>query len=233
MALQIWLPLNGDLTNYGLCQDVIITGNDSYQNSIGKIGEYALNSIDTITVQAPAFNNLTSWSVCFWANAIPSLLPNEDDDAATIIKIPSVNNHVFSPTIKAYQEQYSGETYGTYTIDGIGEATGIEYFAGWRHICLTFDGNRCYSYCDGRNWGSGWSSDNRKISAGIFELRSNNIVLKNDFRFYDHCLSEKEIKEISKALVLHYPMNNKYIEATRNLFPSTDSYSVADDLGWD
>ena len=38
----------------------------------------------------------------------------------------------------------------------------------------------------------------------------------NDVRVYDNCLSAAEIKEIAKGLVLHYPLNNAYIEAATN-----------------
>lgn len=38
----------------------------------------------------------------------------------------------------------------------------------------------------------------------------------SDVRIYDHCLSPKEVKEISKALVLHYPLNDAYVEGTTN-----------------
>ena len=41
----------------------------------------------------------------------------------------------------------------------------------------------------------------------------------NDFRLYDHALSAKEIKEISKALVLHYPLDG--VGANENLLKNS------------
>jgi len=40
----------------------------------------------------------------------------------------------------------------------------------------------------------------------------------NDVRVYSHALSAKEVEEIAKGLVLHYQLNDPYIESTTNLF---------------
>ena len=74
---------------------------------------------------------------------------------------------------------------------------------------------------------------------------NNNLCGKlNDYRIYDECLSPREIKEISKGLVLHYPLNregfgvdnickNKDVNLTGSDFGSynTRSYDTENHIG--
>lgn len=67
------------------------------------------------------------------------------------------------------------------------------------------------------NTGAVWGSGNYR--------NSNAPMYLNDFRIYDHALSVKEVKEISKGLVLHYNFEDEYIEPTTNLFGGRTDFS--------
>jgi hypothetical protein len=48
----------------------------------------------------------------------------------------------------------------------------------------------------------------------------------NDIRIYDHALSQAEVKELSKALVVHYTFDDILIEPTTNIDPCKDSLTT-------
>lgn len=97
--------------------------------------------------------------------------------------------------------------------------------AHWAHLAITYDGTNLYTYLDG-------ILVNTRAVAFITRTKSNSIYMLGrdgrtgatafsgklqDFRVYNTCLSIKEIKEIQKALVLHYPLDNNGLYAN-NLF---------------
>lgn len=90
---------------------------------------------------------------------------------------------------------------------------------GWIHYVFNFvDSDKFNLYMNGNlihttNFTTINSSDGSKE----FVFGKNMDAQINDIRIYSHSLSEKEIKELSKGLILHYPMDDPYIEPTENL----------------
>jgi hypothetical protein len=104
----------------------------------------------------------------------------------------------------------------------------------WHHYAATYSAeeNKMAIYVDGvlknrvdyiigsgqtyrnvwtNNFYIGRDPNNSTANAGYFFQGS-----VNDVRFYDHCLSDKEVKEISKGLIMHYKLDDAYIENTVN-----------------
>lgn len=103
---------------------------------------------------------------------------------------------------------------GTTAFDTIPNAT-------WTHIALISDGTKWYTYKNGVLNKSGDCMTNVISGANFFigQRGASNAYWAgsiNDFRIYDHALSVKEVKEISKGLMLHYDLNNRINTAIRD-----------------
>lgn len=106
----------------------------------------------------------------------------------------------------------------------------------WTHLICTCDSNnivRLYKngeYINSSARNDKPDSDNANQAAIGRETYANGYFtfngMLNDFRLYDHCLSPMEIKQISKGLILHYPLSDKYLESTANMITSEDSLSA-------
>ena len=103
----------------------------------------------------------------------------------------------------------------------------------WQHICFTFNNKIAKVYVNGVQTGTAtypinpdWSGTTKMGIGGAPDGHECAITLSlNDIRIYDHCLSPMEVKEISKGLVLHYPLSDIYVEATTNLITTEDCLS--------
>lgn len=213
MALQVWLPLNksGADKNQGLA-DINITSTAAYSAS-GKLGGSYDFSNSSKRISFPsqpwmAPNDTNSISIAMWVKA---------GSFNWIIACTAFEYKLSSSSFMWRLGNGSTNTFATIT-SGITFTTGT-----WYHLCGTWDAKnkKLAAYVNGelvKERTSTLTSYN-DISSTIDLVYGGSWNI-NDFRFYDHCLSPKEVKEISKGLVLHYPLNDA--ACSKNLASNTD-----------
>ena len=219
MSLQVWLPLNGNLDNQGL-SEVTVTNSGATVDSNGKIGScYSFDTGKYLTVTKPValtkeisyscWVNISSWnSITYDCILSLSTGTNWRDSRATLCRNGDSTNLTWNIADGSSQIQVNSNTSLSLNI--------------WYHIVCTYDGAKLRIYINGVEDNSVSTSfvpnyGSAKLYIGSWN--GNNYNLKgrlNDVRVYDHCLSAKEVKEISKGLSLHYKLSDPYIESTTN-----------------
>ena len=219
MALRVWLPLNGTLENKGI-SDVTVTSNGATVNNNGKIGKcYSFNGSSNYLYTTYNFYNLT-YSISAWIYTTSSSVTQ------TIICDRTAVGSGFSTfliggklRIDAGGNSLQWETNYTYPVNT------------WFHLTITYDGtNVCY-YINGEfketkaqvinssYWGSVTSiGASQQNGSGYGNYLNGHL---NDIRIYNHCLSAKEVKEISQGLVLHYRLDGWSGGAGENLLANS------------
>jgi len=120
---------------------------------------------------------------------------------------------------------YCNSGYNIVTSNSLSFSTN-EHWDKWIHICFTTDGTNVKAYRDGvlvssaSNGTNGWLTGNIRLRGE----RYNGFL--NDFRVYDSILSPREVAEIAKGLVLHYPLNREGFGCD-NLIANSHNFS-----GW-
>ena len=214
MSLKIWLPLNGNIENQGLA-DVIITNNGATVDNNGKIGKcYSFNG-GTITAPAPKITNKIT--VAAWIKA-----PNNNSGWRRVCGMQSAAISWQSASallmLNGTNLYFSISNGSTCTSGGC--VFNIGDSSNWFHACGTYDGTTARLYVNGvlkKEFAIATTIENTPIWLGGTSAGERFTGKLNDFRLYDHCLSPKEVKEISKGLVLHYPLNDAYVEGTTNI----------------
>lgn len=196
--------------NYGLNGDFKFSLNHGAINNEGKLGKcfsgYWIFHKDTDILAD------NQWTISCWMKA-GSFGPNND--------ILMCKNNDSSEACQYYMSIINGKTFNL----GINGDTWIAQYTYaltvgvWYHLAATFDGSNYKMYINGEIVKSGTCNNKYILCSNIgLGCRSTNSAgtsltgssdkYYNDFRIYDHCLSPKEIKLISQALVLHYPMGS-------------------------
>ncbi len=241
MSLIHWWPLNGNIKDNGV-DNFTLSATPSF-NAAGKIGKCATNTninagLTYLSNQTLPLAKDSPISIFTWV-----YMNDYSTTGANLNGLVSNHNHGhngdkgsgFGLNLRnngnSFQVSIStsstgGRTFSTYcgnTIFSAGE---------WHHVGFTYNGSRINFYLDGKydgglNFTSSYNSNNPIgifcWSTGYPEYSSS--CQLNDVRIYNHALSAKEVKEISKGLVLHYNFEDEYIEPTTNLFGGRTDFS--------
>jgi len=217
MALQVWLPLNGTLENKGL-SNVTVTNSGATVDNNGKIGKcYNFGNGNASSKGISINNNFvnigTNRSICAWVRP----KGNHYHYSGAIVSSGNWNNSSWTFCLKSDNTGFTGfdRGYKNYYSENIPINT-------WTHLCVTVEGNVTKFYKNGvylgmQSRGTTFSSDAANTMIGRETYASGYFSFNgdiNDVRIYDHCLSPKEVKEISKGLILHYKLDGNDIGIT-------------------
>lgn len=208
MSLQVWLPLNGDLHNQGI-KNVDIVNNEAIINDSGKIGKcYSFNGSNSyIKLSQYNFYN-QKYTVSAWVYTTSST------QTQTICCNRTSVGNGFSIFLQDEKLRIDpggkGLRWGTNYIFPINT---------WFHLTVVYDGSAVSYYINGefkqkRVLSIDSSYWDNTTSIGAFQASGSNygnylIGKLNDLRIYNNTLSQQQIKEISKGLILHYPLNRQ------------------------
>lgn len=222
MSLKVWLPLNGNLKNQGLSSATIIASG-AEAISGGKLGgqTYSFDgSDDYISIDSSSLYD------CFKGGEYPFTIAmwiyfNETTGGRGVL----FGDYNLSGAINFNLELNSGSNwnndirfYWASSPDYRATNTAITSNT-WVHLAVTYSGTQLKFYRNGIlvNTRDGTLDSKNKTSGAFYLGRDSRTGATafngklNDVRIYDECLSDKEIKEIYKTLILHYKLNNSVI----------------------
>ena len=207
IGLQLWLPLNGDVKNYGLDGNATIYSAYVKYTSEGIIGSKSLG-LGELEITPSNFSKYNDFTLSFWS------YPNEDlitSDWTDIIGIRDGGSNL--------RFQYCNNQW-----HGLGVYNNLDFkimksnfdagynmigkYNRWVHSCITSNNNVLYLYVNGNLISSvSLQSDWNSHLKSIYTSNIGKIYL-SDLRLYDSTLSPKQIKLLSQAMICHYPMGN-------------------------
>lgn len=246
MSLQVWLPLNGSMKNQGLCGvSTIDQSNGTFV--AGKLGQClhtSTSSINTNLIASEWDYSINSISLAGWfkfnKSEINAILPQSiTSSTATTPTGTLIGYNSYGGLALTWRTNniYSSGALSSFEVAGTlrgSVATSTAWkslnFDEWYHLCLTFniDTKKMSLYVNGILFNSYIYSGTINNPTQNCFININNIqggngpsrcipFYLNDVRIYNHCLSAKEVKIISQGLILHYPLNDPYIELGQNL----------------
>lgn len=211
--LCLWLPFtDGVIKNQGLINDEFITSIDPTFSNDGKLGKcLEQGQFDMSATMTSKILNNQALTICFWiyVNA------EEGSKGGTIFGNINTNvefnNRKFSlfqyPTCNDLHLSWMNDTAKAFMMTPIYKGVLPSYQ--WTHVTITYHNPTMTVYINGiKKYTYSGVSNSSSFEYQTRVVWQNAYRKLNDFRIYNECLSPRQVKEISKGLVCHYPMGN-------------------------
>ena len=232
MSLQVWLPLNGNTNNQGVAS-VTVTNNGAVSNDNGIIGKCCyFNGKSYIKISIPeGMTSIKNMTLAMWVKgdyAFGGISHDGDTTGSAVLTL-------YDKYWQFVNDDNSYMAFARGVYDDINN--------GWHHVACIVSDTTATAYLDG-------------IAIKVMSLTANKIITDltsasfieigadhpggdefltgyvNDFRIYDHCISAREMREISKGIFCHYPLNQseRFVNLISNSYinQTSSSYEFGD-----
>ena len=234
MPLKLWLPLDGTNENRGISGVTMSGSPASWGNGrTGKCATFNNNAGNCIANTTKEFDYIVedfSWAI--WAKKDYSSMTSRSMWIFTVGRADAGGRGYGLRAASSTQVQvwFGSSTWNINCPDNE-----------WHHFAFTRKGTSIKIYRDGTLITSATFggtlptySDGNGPGVGCFHYTGNIYPLVgaiSDFRIYNHALSAKEVYELSRALIVHYPLSAPG-NANPNLLTWTKNYTEARPFGW-
>ena len=239
MSLQVWLPLNGNMNNQGLSDAKFSHNNPTYATGKVTSKSLSINNTSSKTTTVSELEGLGAFSVALWYNPISSSTAYSQFSRIICFQVKNKSGSVGDFRLETvYTDGTYLNWYGNgFMTDSGGSATHTNLKQNtWYHLVLVFDGNIFKGYINGK-LASNYTilsqyKDNATLTGNVTLGGGGMYGCINDVRIYDHCLSLKEISELSKGITLHYPLADQYVQPINNCYNYPTFNTSNSNGGW-
>lgn len=209
--LCLWLPFtDGMIKNQGLINDEFITSIDPTFSNDGKLGKcLEQGQFDMSATMTSKILNNQALTICFWIY----INAEEGSKGGTIFGNTNsnveFNNRKFSifqyPTCNDLHLSWMNDAAKAFMMTPIYKGVLPSYQ--WTHVTVTYHNPTMTVYINGiKKYTYSSVSNSSSFEYQTRVVWQNAYRKLNDFRIYNECLSPRQVKEISKGLVCHYPL---------------------------
>ena len=215
MSLRVWLPLNGNTNNQGLTNTTFSSGSITY--TTGNLGQCMSSGIVIFNVDdnlVTDLSNTNTYTICAWVKKVST------SSSGWVFYMGSGSATQARGMWEPDTATTGSYIHWSYSASGTNINTLATYTkTEWNHVCFVVNGSSTSLYLNGVLQSTNTGCKTTSVTTNQVYL---NATLYNicDFRLYDTCLSVKEIRSLSKGLILHYKLDSPYETNLSNAYSS-------------